>query len=174
MFIRYLGQYKETNSPFSYLSFGSTILHLGHLQFYIVAISASGQERLYTAIVMALLWLWSIKDFDFGVRCLIQSYICVTPDLCDQIKNAKLSAMQSTRSQVNNKLGENVFFCLFFSWFFFCTWVWKSTFENEEGDLVPVKKYIHIISCFFSHIMWFVPSLFCSSWISTPSWLQWS
>ena len=175
MFIRYLGQYKETNSPFSYLSFGSTILHLGHLQFYIVAISASGQERLYTAIVMALLWLWSSKDFDFGVRCLIQSYICVTPDLCDQIKNAKLSAMQSTRSQVDNKLGENVFFCLFFSWFFFCTWVWKSTFENEEGDLVPVKKYMHIICIlFFSHIMWFVPSLCCSSWISTPSWLQWS
>ena len=149
MFIRYLGQYKETNSPFSYLSFGSTILHLGHLQFYIVAISASGQERLYTAIVMALLWLWSSKDFDFGVRCLIQSYICVTPDLCDQIKNAKLSAMQSTRSQVDNKLGENVlFFVCFFLGSFFCTWVWKSTFENEEGDLVPVKKYMHIISCF--------------------------
>ena len=82
MFIRYLGQYKETNSPFSYLSFGSTILHLGHLQFYIVAISGSGQERLYTAIVMALLWLWSIKDFDFGVRCLIQSYIFVLLQTC--------------------------------------------------------------------------------------------
>ena len=59
--------------------------------------------------------------------------------------------MQSTRSQVDNTLGENVFFCLFFSWLFFCTWVWKSTFENEEGDLVPVKKYMHIISCFFSY-----------------------
>ena len=82
MFIRYLGQYKETNNPFSYLLFGSTILHLGHLQFYIVAISGSGQERLYTAIVMALLWLWSIKDFDFGVRCLIQSYIFVLLQTC--------------------------------------------------------------------------------------------
>lgn len=174
MFIRYLGQYKETNSPFSYLSFGSTILHLGHLQFYIVAISASGQERLYTAIVMALLWLWSSKDFDFGVRCLIQSYICVTPDLCDQIKNAKLSAMQSTRSQVDNKLGENVFFCLFFSWLFFLylgleidIWEWR----RWSCSCKKIHAY-HIL--FFSHIMWFVPSLCCSSWISTPSWLQWS
>ena len=54
-------------------------------------------------------------------------------------------------ARLTTRLAKMSFFVCFFLGSFFCTWVWKSTFENEEGDLVPVKKYMHIISCFFPY-----------------------
>ena len=136
----------------------SHICHLA-LQLYILVIFNStlwpSQDQDRKGCTQQLLWLCSGSDQS---RTLIlvwdvsfnPIYLCYSKPVWSN-ENAKLSAMQSTRSQVDNKLGENVFFCLLFSWLFFCTWVWKSTFENEEGDLVPVKKYMHIISCFFSY-----------------------
>ena len=136
----------------------SHICHLA-LQLYILVIFNStlwpSQDQDKKGCTQQLLWLCSgsdqsrtlilVRDVSFN-----PIYLCYSRPVWSNKKREIISPainLEPGWQQAWRK-------CLFLFVFFlalFCTWVWKSTFENEEGDLVPVKKYMHIISCFFSY-----------------------